>query len=491
MYMGNAMQDHLHVRALARRVKASTALAMLFVANFACAVTLNPRGVGQALVYPYYTVNNSQDTLLSITNASDVGKAVQIRFREGYNGRDALSFVLFLGAHDTWTASLSQTEDGARLSTSDTSCTKPPVPQEGVDLRSEGYDGTGSIPGDGGPGGLSRTREGSIEFIVGGDVAPGSPTDAAIARPAAGGAPHCSDDDFASFVSDLDQPTNGVFGSASIVNVGQGTLYGYSADVLQSISDDVMFVAGNPYPGIDFRGAASNEGVHGVARAYITTNDGHAIGVDYANGVDAVSAVFMADALYNEYIVSDSLGANTDWVVTFPTKHFYVDSLYGQVPTAPFGHAFGAPGAADVEVSGMAFDREQGVVVFDCASLGCPPAVLPYEVNVIGVGHLNPDFTSPALGSTLSTFEGFFIPAAGNAGNAELQFSTSERVRTLAGGIDAQYGGSVTLRGLPVTGFMAYNVVNANAQPGVLANYSDVIPHRTTVQCEGDNFGCR
>lgn len=59
MYMGNAMQDHLHVSALAWRAKASVALAMLFVANFACAVTLNPRGVGQALVYPYYTVNNS------------------------------------------------------------------------------------------------------------------------------------------------------------------------------------------------------------------------------------------------------------------------------------------------------------------------------------------------------------------------------------------------------------------------------------------------
>jgi len=465
------------------------AWATLLAAHAAGAVTLNPRGLGQALIYPYYTVNNHQDTLVSITNISDAGKAVQVHFREGQNGREVLGFVLFLGAHDTWTASISPSgeDGGAHLATSDTSCTRPALPPGGIDFRSAAYDGT-TLPADGGSTDISRTREGSIEFIVGGDVDPGTPTDHAIEHPATGGAPPC-DDNFDDFAADLSDTLGDVFGSASIVNVAQGTFYAYNADALEDLSDDVMFLPDLPYPGPGLDNASNAEGVHGIARAFVTTDDGHQIGVDYAKGIDAVSAAFMADGLYNEYLVSETLGAATDWVVTFPTKRFYVDHLYGEAPMAPFDHAFTEPGAADVEVSGASFDREQMSAVFGCGA-DCPISSLPFEVNVVGIGHLNADFTSPVLGSTLSTFNAFFIPSAGDAGNATLQFSTSTHVRTLDGGIYAMHGGPVTLFGLPVTGFMVYNVVNANAQPGVLANYSGAFPHRTRVQCVGDSFGC-
>ncbi|HET8943027.1 MAG TPA: cell surface protein, partial [Rudaea sp.] len=70
------------------------------------AVYLNPRGMGQVLLYPYYTVNAHQNTLLSVINASDVGKVVHVRFREGYNGRDVLDFNVFLSPYDVWTAAV-------------------------------------------------------------------------------------------------------------------------------------------------------------------------------------------------------------------------------------------------------------------------------------------------------------------------------------------------------------------------------------------------
>jgi hypothetical protein len=479
----------------ARRLASAAALVSCFIANFACAVTLNPRGVGQALIYPYYTVNKGQDTLVSITNASEIGKAIQVRLREGHNGRDSLSFVLFLGAHDTWTAALTQTDDlgGAHLNTSDSSCTRPPIPSGGVDLRSAGYDGT-SGPADGGPTNIGRTREGSIEFIAGGDIDSGSPTELAITSPAAGGAPGCSDDDFATFADDLQDPTEGLYGSASIVNVGQGTFYGYDADALQGLADDVMFLPGNPYPGPSLDDASNNEGVDGVARAYIDTMDGHALALDYAVGIDAVSAVFMADALYNEYVVGASLGANTDWVVTFPTKHFYVDSLYGTVPRTPFENAFGPLGSADVAIWGTVFDREQNLVPFGAGGLCqlCPSEALPYEVNVIGFGQPSEDFTSPVLGSTL---DAILMPLAGSAGNAVLQLKILDlresSAHSLPDGVDPHTGEPVTLVGLPVTGFMVYNVINAHAQPGMLANYSGLFPHHTTALCYGNVFGCQ
>src|SRR3954462_8537006 len=103
---------------VAYRLAGAAALATSLLASNAGAVTLSPHGIGQALIYPYYTVNKNQDTLLSVTNASDVGKAIQVRFREGWNGRDALSFVLFLAAHDTWTGAVSANGEGAVINTS-------------------------------------------------------------------------------------------------------------------------------------------------------------------------------------------------------------------------------------------------------------------------------------------------------------------------------------------------------------------------------------
>ena len=53
-------------------------------------------------------------------------------------------------------------------------------------------------------------------------------------------------------------------------------------------------------------------------------------------GVDAVSAALMVHALYNEYSREPSIGATSEWVVTFPTKRFYVDDVtYGGTAILP------------------------------------------------------------------------------------------------------------------------------------------------------------
>ena len=72
-------------------------------AGLANAVELNPDGLGQVLIYPYYTVNKSQDSLFSVVNTTGVGKAVKVRFLEGYNSREVLDFNLFLSPNDVWT----------------------------------------------------------------------------------------------------------------------------------------------------------------------------------------------------------------------------------------------------------------------------------------------------------------------------------------------------------------------------------------------------
>jgi hypothetical protein len=44
----------------------------------------------------------------------------------------------------------------------------------------------------------------------------------------------------------------------------------------------------------------------------------------------------------------------------------------------------------------------------------------------------------------------------------------------------------VQLAGLPVTGFMAYNVINTQAAPGRLANYGGTFRHRSRARCTSD-----
>jgi hypothetical protein len=468
------------------------------------AVTLGANGIGQVLVYPYYTVNKGQDTLITIVNTSAVGKVLQVRFLEGYNGRRVLDYMLFLSPHDVWTAAISQTADdgGAKLATSDASCTIPALPAAGIPFSSAGYDGSSLFPADAGPQGITRTREGFIEIFALADINPGSATDIATTHvqngiPGDGVPPGCATLGDAMIQADGITPTNGVSGSASIVNVGQGTFFAYNADALQGFTDVPMLSPAADL-GVSFQEANNADAVSGVATAHIFNSEGRPLAIDYAFGVDAVSAVFMADAIYNEYVTSSSLSANTDWVVTMPTKEFYVDKdLYPANPTAPFVQAFDAPGQSITDVATTITDREEGTIQQPCQPgfepPPCePPIALLYEANVLpfNTGQaLTPwpiGAPSGVLGSQLTPFA---IDTYGDDGSATLDLAGGDGGHLLPGGIDAD-GQAMTVIGLPVTGFMVYNIINAHAQPGLLANYGGTFAHRTTMSCVGASALC-
>ena len=55
----------------------------------------------------------------------------------------------------------------------------------------------------------------------------------------------------------------------------------------------------------------------------------------------------------------------------------------------------------------------------------------------------------------------------------------------MPGGVSPDIG-DVTLNGLPATGYMGYNIINTNAQPGQLANYGGLFRHRASKSCSGD-----
>ena len=155
------------------------------IANMASAVNLNPDGLGQVLLYPYYTVNGHQQTLLSVVNTDTVnGKAVKVRFLEGYNSREVLDFNLFLSPADVWTANVFAladagiSGDGAAIFTTDKTCTAPSFTEGPLSNGSSyqhflnyAYSGTNS---DTGPTTDDRTREGHFEMIEMSDIVGGA-----------------------------------------------------------------------------------------------------------------------------------------------------------------------------------------------------------------------------------------------------------------------------------------------------------------------------
>jgi hypothetical protein len=461
-------------------------------AGLANAVDLNPDGLGQVLIYPYYTVNKGQDTLLSVVNTDPVfGKAVKVRFLEGYNSREVLDFNLFLSPNDVWTATVNQVSDtgGGQVSTTDQSCTDPNLLEHSPQpFRTAAFDGAAGIPGDDGPQTADRTREGYIEIISMGDIDPES-TLAGLITHVDGVPPGCDSINDAVAAAGVTAPTGGLFGATDIVNVGEGTIFPYTADAIDGFSAIPLYSpSSNLLPSL--QSANSAEATNGIARAYVFINGGQLVVADYAFGEDAVSAVYMSDALYNEYIVSPGLGANTDWIVTFPTKRFYVDdALYGPgTPFPPFTQSF-TDGQSNVVVAPSIYDREEATTVVQgdfSPPISATPNSLPYEVNVISfLADTGAGDPSGVLGSLLRPN----IPPFASAGWMKLDLFGGEPGHQLPGGVTPA-GADVDFNGLPATGYMAFNVINANANPGLLANYGGLFRHRASRSCVGADPAC-
>jgi len=476
------------------RLGAALAAAMISVAP-AHAVTLNPRGLGQVLLYPYYTINKQQATLISVVNTSDIGKMINVRFNEGYNGRPALAFNVFLSPHDVWAAAISESSNGgAILRTTDRTCTDVTIPEEGLAFQTSAFDGSApGFPADSGPHDIARTREGSIEIVAAGDIVPGSLTDAAVTHvqtgnPGEGTPSDCASITAAQLAIDVVAPTAALSGSGSIVNVSEGTFFGYVADAITGFSDTPLVDEALDTTRGSLLDLANTSEAAPAIRAHVLPSDRAAIDVDYADSIDAVSAVLMMDSISNEYLLDASIGAATDWIVTFPTKRFYVDKLlYPNGATEPFAAPFES-GRSGVRIdSRLSYDREEGTTIIAFCGVPPPTGCFPYpsdlnwETTAVNFGsHIVTTTTSAVLGSALVVS----LAAFGTSGWFEMDLTAYEN-HVLASGSLATDGTPLTLTGLPVNGFMVYNVININAQPGRLANYSGLFAHRGHVACVG------
>ena len=490
-------------------VRAAATLAIAAMGS-AQAVHLDTGGRGQVLLYPYYTVNNQQQTLLSVTNTSAVAQALKVNFREGYNGRLVIYVNLFLSPFDSWTGTVFAlrdagiNSDGAAILSRDTSCTSPLFSEDGTSINGTPYvafrDFAYLYPGDGGPGTIDRTREGSIEIIAMANL--DAPLSSAIAHGSTGSAPTgCSQvrnlqADDAGVQS---TPAGGLMGAVSIIRVGQGTILSARAEALAGFTGSGLFTP----PGYilpDLSSVNDGSGTLGNhATAHVFDARGNAQILTYpgpdsrSRRIDAVSAVLMADRIYNEYQISTALAAASDWVVTMPTKAFYVDPSYiGYVATTaipPFPRIYDGdrnafPRFAPTAFSRLLYSREgtESSFASGCGFL-CPPGPpspsLPTTVSVIPI-KTSVVAESAVLGSRLVSQFGRFPNESPwqDSGWMRIVLDPVGEPHALLPSVEGK-----VLHGLPIIGFWASNIVNNNVADGVLANYAAAVRHATSVTC--------
>ena len=289
-----------------------------------------------------------------------------MRIREGYDGRDVLDFSVFLSAYDSWSGVLFSLEDagitgsGAGIIVTDPTCTAPSFASLMTSL-SDGrpyqplldYAYTGAN-NDTGPTDDSRTREGTIEIFEMGQLS--GQTLTAI-TPGDGTAPNCDAIPSPVPSSDITTPGGGLVGSSAVVYVAQGTFFPIDAYAIEGFFNAAAFFpSGSPSPDLSDASVNSN----GFVTADIPIN-GSYVTLNYPpdQAIDAVSALFMADRIYGDFDISPSAGANTDWVITFPTKRFYVDPSINGGAVPPFEELFGNPsaGRSDVHIDYVTYDR--------------------------------------------------------------------------------------------------------------------------------------
>jgi hypothetical protein len=445
------------------------------------AVMVDSSGSGQVLLYPYYTVRaasgGTYSTLFSVTNTTEDAKVVRVRFRESRNGREVASLNVYLSAADSWTGAVVASAQGPRVMSTDASCTDPPLRGVPASLAFSNASYTGANT-DGEDATLDRANEGFFEVIdlgvirdagVLGNILP-SRANCPVARATT-----------LSNGTSITAPSGGLMGSANIVNVEAGTLYSYDATALEGFSSAPLYAPAAT-------GTPTLADVNPKTSRIVDGSGLHDATWDVAKGAhpaDPVTAVLMAAEIRNWYVLDPVTQSKTNWIVTMPTKPFYVNVPAGTSARPPFESAFTTGGSRD-DFGGIGdcharpppsalFDREALTIATGGCLIGVPPPAetfgLRWSASVVTFNETRL-FGSPLAEDIPLTFRN------GWAKLSPFQYVTGNVHR-----LTSTDTPPVVIEGLPMIGFMANDYVNGTLTVGgrnVLSNYSATSVHRVT-----------
>jgi len=510
------------------------------------AMYLNPEGTGEVLLYPYYNAENGNETSMHIVNTTGSAKAVKVRFMEYVNSQEVLDFNLYMSKNDhfSFTIFSNPNGEGAAIVTRDNSCT---VPALGDSTVGAPYTGSTTVNADGSTTRIQpflpyqyaadaynsdyRTNVGHVEVIEMGtlfDIADNTETadvdetftPATWATHSAAGVPANCGALVAAWTTGATEatdgawittaglgitaPAGGLYGVSNLLNNSDAAAYGVEAAAIADFWDGLEEGHSNPGSVLPSLASGDNESLvpnAGVFRTLTFTDGTVTESAPNASGrqIDAVSSLFMAESISNDVMTNADLSGETDWIVTFPTRRYYVN---GETVQAPFtdlyagvdvaaaedgtGAVVGAPDSSCESVVITAWDREEsspaagtpGAPIFSPApSTTTTTTALPqlcYETNTIAVNGVS------AVNATVSTDTIAAAAISVNNANGEgwqrIEFNTTANphnmgVATTSAGDDA----GRLIGGLPVMGFAAFEYTNATS------NYGFVSDHKTSI----------
>ncbi len=467
----------------------------LGVTGAAQAVNLNPDGLGQVLIYPYYTTRadaggNAYTSLLSVINTTSSAKAVKVRFLEGKNSREVLDFNLFLSKHDVWTAAIlpGASDGGAFVGTLDKSCTLPLIPATGQNFVNFAYTGSNS---DKGGSSLDRVKEGYVEIIEMATFTTSSTTSQIVTH--VGGVPGqnnytCADLTDSQAASDAQDVQGGIFGGMTLINVNDGTDFTEDAVALDNYvsstelsSGSIYNSAGSILPDLRLAQPSVSQVLSGGAVYTSSWTFGSA---------DPVSAVLMHSNVMNEFVLDAGTKSGTDWIVTFPTKRYYVNVGTGNAPKL-FQRNFNQTDGSCDDVSLAIYDREERTTSTPVGFSPPPPTQtnsICWEANVVTFNSSNVLGSVNVANIPTSFQDGWLnlgFPLAGALTDSPLP-TVHELINTTGTfitsiGSSTSSGNTVTYIGLPVVGFAVQTFSNGTLSVGgknVLSNYGGNFIHK-------------
>jgi len=456
---------------------------------------MSAENTGQVILFPYYNAENGNNSAFHVVNTTEKTKAVKIRIMEYVNSDEVLDFNLYLSPYDhfSWVMVKDKNGDGAAIKTLDNSCT---VPQ----LGSPNPPFNGYTDDDGGlvqpmvnfayavddNDSITRSLAGHIEVIEMGVVenktyagavkhgVTGVPAKCATVQDAWLKTPVAWD------LNDVSAPTGGLYGLSYALDVSDAAAFGIDPTVIDDFASVSLHNApGDELPSLNDGDANTNAWVQTTAGAYADQ--------EYADTVDAVSGMMMTKSIQNDVMTNAAVGGQSDWVITFPTKRFYVDpvekaALTANGGAAPFVESYIGTSVASVRSASLAcedvnvtmFDREEQTVTIERPGFSPQPpsakaAELCLEMNVVQMGlesSLNAELPVSALAFAFD--DGWAkLTFLGDA-SASL---TNPTVKPLVPDTGEEHGG------LPAIGFLATKYENNSIADGAF-NYGHVAEHK-------------
>ncbi len=339
----------------------------------AAQVVLSENGPGHILVIPYFSTQAGQVATFRLVNTDTFnGKVVKLNIRGAAHGDQLLNFQVLLGPGDSWVGTLAQAGNGSSLLTAnDKSCTYPALPATGVQLFPNRLN-----PRLTAAEAANHTREGLIEAIVAADIPSASvygsarnaqsPLFKAI-QSVNGAAPACTLSALdAALLSNLtaeadaarlglSTPSGAIMANWSIADIVKGATYSGNATAFAAVTaagaraqaNFVLFpqTADTVSDGIEawtsdpllIPGASGSPSP--VPAASYDLPDLSTPYILPANEVNSrrtrarLSELLAARQLNNQFMV-DAASGRTDWVVTMPTKRYYLGHDYSKTGAA-------------------------------------------------------------------------------------------------------------------------------------------------------------